>query len=286
MYVSAWPSDGLARTTALTRQRALGRVALGVGSFDGTTRPLRVAESGSLRVRLPRGEGRGLDAVLVNTAGGIACGDRFDVSVDAGPGSFVTLVTPAAEKVYKSDGPVAEVGVRLTLGPGARLDWLPQETLLFDRARLVRRLEADIAGGCVAQRVRKRRLRPRGASARRMSDGLFADRWRIRRGGRLVYAEALRLSGPIGNLLDRPSVAAGGRALGTFLHVAPDAESRLDEARACLSADEGCEAAAGAWNGLLNRAVLCQERPGAAPGGRSLSASPFAPAPLPRVWLS
>ena len=144
MYVSAWPSDGLARTTALTRQRALGRVALGVGSFDGTTRPLRVAESGSLRVRLPRGEGRGLDAVLVNTAGGIACGDRFDVSVDAGPGSFVTLVTPAAEKVYKSDGPVAEVGVRLTLGPGARLDWLPQETLLFDRARLVRRLEADI----------------------------------------------------------------------------------------------------------------------------------------------
>jgi urease accessory protein len=284
MYVSAWPSDGVARTTALTRQRALGRVALGVGSFDGTTRPLRVAESGSLRVRLPRGEGRGLDAVLVNTAGGIACGDRFDVSVDAGQGSFVTLVTPAAEKVYKSDGPVAEVGVRLTLGPGARVDWLPQETLLFDRARLVRRLEADLAEDASLS-VFESVVFGREAHRERMSDGLFADSWRIRRGGSLVHAEAVRLSGPIGSLLDRPSVAAGGRALGTFLHVAPDAESRLDEARACLPADEGCEAAAGAWNGLL-AVRFCARNAQALRRAAVHFLLAFRHAPLPRVWLS
>jgi urease accessory protein len=284
MYVSAWPSDGLARTTTLSRQRALGRVVFGVTSFDGATRPLKVAESGSLRLRLPRGEGPGLDAVLINTAGGIACGDRFDVSVEAGPSSFVTLATPAAERVYRSDGPVAEVAVRLTLGPHARLDWLPQETLLFDHARLVRRLDADLADDA-ALSVFEGMVFGREAHRERITEGLFEDSWRIRRGGRLVYAEAVRLAGPIGTLLERPSVAAGGRALGTFLHVAPDAEARLDEARACVSADAGCEAAAGARNGLLVVRFCARD-------AQSLRRAvlhfllAFRQAPLPRVWLS
>ena len=96
---------------------------------------MRIDESGSMRIRLPRGEGSGLDAVLVNTAGGIACGDRFDVEIEARR-RVVTVATPAAEKVYRSDGPVSELSVDLTLRAGARLDWLPQETILFDSARL------------------------------------------------------------------------------------------------------------------------------------------------------
>ena len=105
-----------------------------------------------MRIRLPKGEGNGIDAVLVNTAGGIACGDRFSVAIEAQAGASVTVATPAAEKVYRSDGPVAELNVNLMLHDKARLDWLPQETILFDRARLRRRGCSRRSGPCRSKR--------------------------------------------------------------------------------------------------------------------------------------
>ena len=141
MFVSALPFDG----APAQRQRAVGRISFAATAFDGRTRPMRIEESGSMRIRLPKGDGAGLDAVLVNTAGGIACGDRFAVEVEAQAGTFVTVATPAAEKVYRSDGPVSHLSVKLAAGARARLDWLPQETILFDNARLDRQLEAAIA---------------------------------------------------------------------------------------------------------------------------------------------
>src|SRR5215217_7078086 len=132
MFVSASPFDGV----PTLRQRAVGRVSFAAASFHGRTRPMRIEESGSMRIRLPKGEGAGLDAVLVNTAGGIACGDQFTVEIEAQADARVTVATPAAEKVYRSDGPVSTMVVKLTAGAGVRLDWLPQETILFDSARL------------------------------------------------------------------------------------------------------------------------------------------------------
>ncbi|WP_315974845.1 MULTISPECIES: urease accessory protein UreD [Microvirga] len=237
-----------------------------------------------MRIRLPKGEGRGLDAVLVNTAGGIACGDRFSVAVEARTGAAVTVATPAAEKVYRSDGPIAELSVDLTVEAGARLDWLPQETILFDRARLRRSLTADMpedARLTVFEAV----VFGREARAEHITDGLFEDRWRIRRAGRLVYADTLRLDGPIADRLRKPSVGKGARAFATMVHVAPDAEARLDEVRNHLSSSGGCESAAGAWNGLLAVRFCAMTieslRKAAVP---FLLA--FRGAPMPRVWLS
>jgi urease accessory protein len=280
MFVSALPFEG----ASVRRQRAVGRVAFGAAALDGRTRPMRIEESGSMRVRLPKGEGTRLDAVLVNTAGGIACGDRFAVEVDVGAGAAVTVATPAAEKVYRSDGPVAELSVDLAVGAGGRLDWLPQETILFDHARLARRLHATIAEDARLTLL-EAVVFGRRARAEEIADGLFEDRWRIRRASRLVYADTLRLEGPIAALLDKPVVANGARALANLIHVAPDAEARLEAARDCLPEVDGVEAAASAWNGILAlrfcastvetlRTALC----------------PFLVAfrgePLPRVWLS
>ncbi len=237
-----------------------------------------------MRIRLPRGEGTGLDAVLVNTAGGIACGDRFDIHIEAQPGTAVTVATPAAEKVYRSDGPVAELAVDLTLGAGARLDWLPQETILFDTARLVRRMEARMAQDSRLT-LFEAVVFGRAARAERMADGLFEDRWRIRRGGRLVYADTLRLEGPIGDLLQKPSVGNGARALATLIHVAPDAEARLDAARDHLASGNGCEAAASAWNGLL-AVRFCAVTVEALRAAAVPFLLAFRGEPLPRVWLS
>jgi urease accessory protein len=274
----------LSEEASSRRQREVGRVSFAAAALDRQTRPMRIEESGSMRIRLPKGESAGLDAVLVNTAGGIACGDRFAVEIEAQTGASVTVATPAAEKIYRSDGPVSTLSVDLKVGRAARLDWLPQETILFDRARLDRRLEA-----VVAEDARLTLLEAvvfgRQARAECIEDGLLIDRWRIRRKTRLIYADTLRLDGQITDLLQKPSVGNGARALATLIHVAPDAEARLESIRALLTSGNGCHAAASAWNGLL-AVRFC------AVGIEALRAAvcPFLLAfrgePLPRVWLS
>jgi urease accessory protein len=280
MFVSASPFDGV----PALRQRAVGRVSFAAVSFHGRTRPMRIEESGSMRIRLPKGEGAGLDAVLVNTAGGIACGDRFTVEIEAQADALVTVATPAAEKVYRSDGPVSTMAVKLTAGTGARLDWLPQETILFDSARLDRHLEAAIAEDARLTLL-EAVVFGREARAERIADGLFIDRWRIRRGSRLVYADTLRLDGPIADLLQKPSVGNGARALATLIHVAPDAEARLESVREQLFSGNGCDAAASAWNGLL-AVRFCAVTIEALRAAICPFLLTFRGEPLPRVWLS
>lgn len=237
-----------------------------------------------MRIRLPRSEGAGLEAVLVNTAGGIACGDHFTIEIGAGSGSSVTVATPAAEKVYRSDGPIAKLAVKLCAHTGARLDWLPQETLLFNEARLVRSLEAEMAEDARLT-LFEAVVFGREARHERIENGLFEDRWRIRRGGRFVYADTLRLAGAIADLLQKPSVGKGARAFATMVYIAPDAEARIDSVRELLTAGERCEAAASAWNGIL-AVRFCASTIEAL----RASACPFLLAfrgePLPRVWLS
>jgi len=237
-----------------------------------------------MRIRLPRDKGEGLDAVLVNTAGGIACGDRFSVEIDVRSSASVTVATPGAEKVYRSDGPVAELAVDLKLEPGARLDWLPQETILFDRARLRRTLTAEMPEDA-AMTLFEAVVFGREARAEHIADGLFEDRWRIRRGGRLVYADSLRLDGPIADLLRKPGVGKGARAFATLIHVAPDAEARLDFVREHLASSQDCDAAASAWNGLL-AVRFCAMTIEALRNAAISFLLAFRGGPLPRVWLS
>jgi urease accessory protein len=253
-------------------------------ALNGRTRPARISESGSMRIRLPKVEGAAVEAVLINTAGGIACGDRFAVEIEAQAGTRLSIATPAAEKVYRSDGPLSELSVDLTLGARARLDWLPQETILFDHARLARRLTADMAEDAQLT-VFEAVVFGRKARDEQMTEGLFEDRWLIRRGQRLVHADTLRLEGPIADLLRKPSVANGARAIATFLYVAPDAEARLEQARQNLFADRECDCAASAWNGIL-AARFCAITIEALRAAACLFLLAFRDEPLPRVWLS
>jgi urease accessory protein len=284
MYVSAWPFDGASQASSPQRQRAVGRVAFSASSLNGRTRPMRIEESGSMRIRLPRREGTGIDAVLVNTAGGIACGDSFAVGIEARAGASITVATPAAEKVYRSDGPIAELGVSLNLEAGSRLNWLPQETILFDNARLVRRLDAEMPADAHLT-LFEAVVFGRKARDEHITNGFFEDRWRVRRGSRLVYADTLRLDGSIAELLQKPGVANGARALATLIHVAPDAEARLDSARELLPSVGGCDAAMSAWNGLL-AVRFCATTIEALRACAVPFLLAFRGEPLPRVWLS
>ena len=194
-------TDTTSATSAIfAANRARGSVTFDVQQVEGVTRRRHLHESGSLRVRFPSPEADGLSAVFVNTAGGIAGGDRFDIEIAAGEGSRLAVTTAAAEKIYRAEGPAAQLNIALKAAAGAHLAWLPQETILFDRARVSRRIDIDLAESAsllLCEIV----VFGRAAMGERMLHGEFVDRWRLRRGGRLVFAETVRLDGDIGEKL-------------------------------------------------------------------------------------
>ena len=270
----------LART--LAANRAVGGVTLAVRASSGLTRRARVCEDGSLRVRCPGPPSAELEAVIVNTAGGVAGGDRlmFDITVEAGARLLVT--TAAAEKVYRTLEAAASIEVTLRVGAGSSLAWLPQETILFDRARLKRAIDVDLAEDArllLAEAI----VFGRAGMGEAVNEALLFDRWRLRRGGQLVHAEATRLDGAVASKLAKPAVANGGIAVATVL-VVPGDETAAAGVRALGEQLRG-EVGVSAWNGLA-LVRLC------AADGEALRHDLLAVlaavrgAPLPRLWLN
>jgi urease accessory protein len=258
--------------------RARGRIAFAAALTRGTTRAARVAEEGSLRVRFPGARARTLDAVIINTAGGVAGGDRFDVAIDVEEGARLAATTAAAEKVYRTLGPAAEIDLRLTVSAGGTLSWLPQETILFDRARRCRSIDVEVGEGgrlVLAEAI----VFGRTAMGEVVEQGGLFDRWRVRHGGILCFAETVRLEGAIADTLRHRAVAGGGVAVATVLMV-PGDEAKLAAVRA---AQVRSEVAASAWNGVAVVRIVAQD---AMWLRTDLTAVLTAlGVPLPRLWI-
>jgi urease accessory protein len=262
--------------------RAVGYVKFDVARVDGVTRRRKLHESGSLRVRFPSPEGQGLSAVFVNTAGGIAGGDRFAFDISAGEGSRLTVTTAAAEKIYRSHGPAAQLDIALAVAAGAHLSWLPQETILFDRARVSRTIEIDLAD-TASLLLCEIVVFGRAAMGETMQTGRFIDRWRLRRGGRLVFAETVRLDGDIAEMLRRRAVANGAAAIGTALIVPGDQATvgRIREASDSLRGEVGISA----WNGFAMARFCAQDAATLRADMIAVLGRAGGPA-LPRLWLT
>lgn len=262
--------------------RAVGSVAFDVALLDGVTRRRQLHESGSLRVRFPSPEAQGLSAVFVNTAGGIAGGDRFEFDITAGEGSRLTVTTASAEKIYRAQGPAAQVDISLKAEAGSHLAWLPQETILFDRARVSRKIDIDLAE-TASLLLCEIVVFGRAAMGETMLTGRFTDRWRMRRGGRLVFAETVRLDGDIAVKLACPAVAKGGVAIGTALIVPGDEAlvARISEASNSLRGEVGISA----WNGFAMARFCAQDAAKLRADMIAVLGSVSGPA-LPRLWLN
>ncbi len=277
MLIAAAAKD---REQVFAANRATGRIALTVALQDGRTRRARVHEDGSLRVRFPSVTGGGLEAVIVNTGGGMTGGDRFAIDIEAEAGTRLVAGTTAAEKIYRSTGADAEMDVSLTVGAGAQLAWLPQECILFDRARLSRSIDIELDDGAslvMAEAV----VFGRAAMGETMRDGLWNDRWRLRRGGRLVFAENARLDGAIAEKLAMPAAAAGGIALATVL-VAPGDEATCAAVRARDDSFTG-EVGISAWNGIAVARLVARD--GAALRHDLIALLASLGVGVPRLWL-
>jgi urease accessory protein len=279
---SAFPRRLRPAPAPVTMERARGHARLAFGAEDGTTRLLELFQSGSAKIRLPRVEpGTPKEAVLINTAGGVTGGDHLVYEIAAGPGARAVVSTQAAERIYKRSAGTGRIETSIRVEEGARLDWLPQETILFDNSSLSRRLSIDVAADATLLAVESIIL-GRTAMGETIRNVGLADSWRVRRDGKLIFADGLRLDGDASEIMRNGATGGNAIALATLLLVSPDAGSHLETARAALEAPLG-EAGVSAWNGMLVARL-------AAPAGHLLRADLIKlllllrAAPLPRVW--
>ena len=233
--------------------RAAGGVRLRFGRVGSQTHRLDVGESGGYRARFPTTFDATSEAVLINTGGGMAGGDAMAVEIELGPGSDAIVTTQAAEKIYRSQGADTRIETSLAVGAAASLAWLPQETILFSGARLARHLAVDLAPDArlvACESV----FFGRSAMGETMQRGALRDRWRIRRGGKLVFAEDVRLEGAIAETLARPAIGAGARAAATIVVAGPDLGERLEQIRALAAGELQSEVETGA--GIVSDLLL------------------------------
>lgn len=279
MFAVISRSDLTEPTNAVRLQRARGEARV---SFVVTPRGTMLGglfQDGAAKIRLPKTFSEEAEAVLINSAGGMTGGDALSYGVDVGAGARAVATTQACEKIYRSLDGAAELSVDLRVGRTARLDWLPQETILFDGADLRRRVEVDLAEGAELLAV-EAVIFGRRAMGEVVNGGSLHDRWRIRRNGSLVHADDIRMTGELDLLASREAVLAGAGAMASLVFVADDAERHLPAVRVALGERGGVSA----FNGKLVARVAAENglalRRALVPALMALRGG----VPLPKAW--
>lgn len=228
----------MSNAAIIAPQRAFGKGRLVAKAAVGRTRIAELYQEGCAKIRLPKTFDSSMEAVLINSSGGLTGGDRMAWEIEAGPATELTVTTQACEKIYKASAGTVEVATRIKVAAGARVDWLPQETILFDRASLTRALDVELDGDATLLAV-EAVLLGRKAMGEVMQAGLFRDRWRIRVDDRLLHAENLTFADDIAALVARTAILRGRVAFATLFYTGPDCEMLLPPLRTLIDTEAG-----------------------------------------------
>lgn len=223
---------------ALISQRVNGLGRLSVHFKDGRTRLDRLYQEGAAKLRMPRKGGDPLEAILINTAGGLTGGDRLQWEVALQENARALVTTQACERIYRTSGGEARIATRLKAAKGTYLAWLPQETILFDRSALSRSLDVELQEGAEALLV-ETTIFGRLAMGEQIEQASFKDRWRVTVGGHLVHAEQFSIGPDVTAQLKARAVTNGAAAIATVLLISDRVEKLLDAARQAIGDDGG-----------------------------------------------
>lgn len=263
------------RISAFQRSHGQARIVIGPrGLVD-------LAQSGSAKALLPRVAGGPPEIVFLNTSGGLTSDDRLEYGVELRPRTRAVATTQTAERAYRAEGDPARAHVRLSIGEDGWLDWLPQETILFDGAALDRVTEVDLAPGAGCMLLETLVL-GRMAMGESLSHLRLRDRRVVRREGHILHHDALALDDAGLRRLDGPAMLSGARAMATLAVIAPHAPDLLNRARDALT-EPGVTSAASAPPGRLILRLLAED---GWPLRRQILRllQVLRPDPLPRVW--
>ena len=232
-----------------TLQRARGLLNISTQkAYQTNTRLKKLRQEGSYRASFPRHSKGNIETVIINTAGGVTSGDKFTTTITAHENSQISITTQAAERIYRArDTLVGEIQTSLCLQKNAQLYWLPQETILFDGARLKRRLDVDLHSSAKFLMVEPL-VFGREASGEKLLSGMLDDRVSISSNGQPIYIDRIKLKDNITDQLMRPALAYNSHAVVSIVLVKPNAKLLLEPVRALLPQKAGAS--------LLNDNIL------------------------------
>jgi urease accessory protein len=269
-------------------QRADGCCRIVLSGSETGTRIEDVFEKSPIRVMFPRnGHSVMEEAVLINTAGGIAGGDRLECSVAALPGASMAVTSQAAEKVYRALNEPARIKTSLKAHKSARLAWLPQETITFNWARLHRTTEIELFSGSELLALEWLVL-GRAAHGEIVIGGSITDSWRVKKDGRLIWADNFRITDETFAQTNRKALLSDCRAIATLIYFGTDLDKRMECLRASLLPLE-CDCGVTLVGGLVVARFAAKESAGLKVALRSflsqleteLDPGPFR---VPKMW--
>ncbi len=230
-----------------------------------------------------------VQSVLLTTSGGLTGGDRTRVGITIGANAHATVTTQAAERIYRalpSEGD-AVIQVEMRVETGAWAEWLAQETIVFEGSRLRRSFAANVASTGRLLAVESL-VFGRTAMGECFDTGLLHDSWRIERGAKLLWADALHLEGDVRKLREAPFGFGTSVACTTVLYVGSDAPRQLGVARQLLE-HCGLQCGATSLDGIMLARIVADDAAALratvmklVAGLRKAAAS--LPERLPRVW--
>jgi urease accessory protein len=232
---------GNVRDADLERANGAGRIVF--TSSEKGTRIAEVYEKFPVGLMFPRVGGDLVkEAVIVNASGGIAGGDRLEIEVVALKNASVVVTTQAAEKIYKALDRPALVATKLKACGAAKLAWLPQETIVFNQARIRRQTEIDLCSGAELIALEWMVL-GRTAYGEKVVGGYISDSWRIKMDGRLIWVDGFRISDEVFAQLHRKALLSNWKAVGTLVYFGPGLDARLRVLREIAASLDCCCAA-------------------------------------------
>ena len=270
----------------LQRADGCGRVVLS-GSEMGV-RIVDVFQRSPVRIMFPRAGCAIEEAVLVNTAGGIAGGDRLEFGVTALASASIAVTSQAAEKVYRALNEPARIATKLQACEAAKLAWLPQETIVFNWGRLSRETEVELSSGAELLALEWLVL-GRAAHGEEMVGGHITDSWRVKKDGRLIWADSFRVTDEVFPHVHRKALLSNCKAVATLIYFGPHLDARLEYLRA-IAAPLECHCAATSVAGLVivrfaakaSYDLRLAVRDFLQQFSRELKPGPFS---VPKIWL-
>jgi urease accessory protein len=232
----------------LQRARGYGRIVL--SGSKNSTRIMDVFQCAPIRIMFLRSMSGAIDeAVLINTAGGIAGGDRLETDVTALPNSSIAVTSQTAERVYRALNEPAQIVTKLKVCEAARLAWLPQETIVFDCGRISRETEIEFSSGAEFL-VLEWLVLGRAEHGEAIVGGSIRDNWHVRHDGRLIWADCFRITDGMFSHLNRKALLSSYKAVGTLIYFGPSLDKRLESLRATARFLD-CHCAATSVGGLI-----------------------------------
>jgi urease accessory protein len=279
---------GAATSSDMDLQRAEGCGRFVLSGFEKKTSLIELFQRSPIRVLFPKINSSAIEeAVLVNTAGGIAGGDKLEYEVIALANASIAVTSQAAEKVYRALGGPAQVITKLKACEAAKLAWLPQETIIFNRARLVREMEIELSTGAELLALEWLVL-GRAAHGEQMAAGHIYDSWRVKKDGRLLWADSFRASDEAIPDLYKKALLSNCKALATLIYFGPNIGPRMDFLRDTVAYLE-CHCGTTSVGGLIVARFAAQKssdlrlalRKFLQRFGRVLGGGPF---DVPKMW--